>query len=217
MKKTLFFAFAALLVASSITSCKKGENDPGLSFRSRKARLAGEWKMVSGEIKTTSIDITGGTTTTTITTTTLTDTQMTESTSVNGGTPTTSTATITEWSFNIDKAGTYKMTQTLADGSNWTSTDITEGEWVFLGKNKTAELKNKEAIALNTTSSSNSFTFGGTTSSSSYTEDGWGSVEIWTIDQLKNKEMILKGTYKHTDGDDGDSETTEYTITFTQE
>ena len=39
----------AAVVFSSVffTSCKKGENDPGLSFRSRDARLVGEWQLKS--------------------------------------------------------------------------------------------------------------------------------------------------------------------------
>ena len=36
-------AIAALFFAPTFQSCKKGEEDPGLSLRSRTARLAGEW------------------------------------------------------------------------------------------------------------------------------------------------------------------------------
>ena len=38
-----FIVFALLSV--TILACKKGENDPFLSLSSRKARLAGEWKL----------------------------------------------------------------------------------------------------------------------------------------------------------------------------
>ena len=37
-----------IIAAPVITSCKKGEEDPFLSLKSRKARLVGEWKLVSG-------------------------------------------------------------------------------------------------------------------------------------------------------------------------
>jgi len=43
--RTLLLALAALLV---FTSCKKGEDDPSMPFKSRKQRLSGEWRMSSG-------------------------------------------------------------------------------------------------------------------------------------------------------------------------
>lgn len=42
----------AVLITPALESCKKGEEDPGLSLRSRKARLVGEWK-VSNYTETT--------------------------------------------------------------------------------------------------------------------------------------------------------------------
>lgn len=43
MKHILLFPIAALLI---LASCKKGEDDPFLSLRSRDARIRGEWKLV---------------------------------------------------------------------------------------------------------------------------------------------------------------------------
>jgi len=43
LKRISFLALAALFFAPTFQSCKKGEEDPGLSLRSRTARLAGEW------------------------------------------------------------------------------------------------------------------------------------------------------------------------------
>ena len=43
LKRISFLAIAALFFAPTFQSCKKGEEDPGLSLRSRTARLAGEW------------------------------------------------------------------------------------------------------------------------------------------------------------------------------
>ncbi len=43
----LLFAFVCLL---AIPSCKKGENDPFISFRSRDARFTGKWKVVNLEL-----------------------------------------------------------------------------------------------------------------------------------------------------------------------
>ena len=42
LKRISFLAIAALFFAPTFQSCKKGEEDPGLSLRSRTARLAGE-------------------------------------------------------------------------------------------------------------------------------------------------------------------------------
>ena len=50
MKKLLLYVVAIIIMAPAITSCKKGEEDPFLSLRSRKARLVGEWKLVSGSL-----------------------------------------------------------------------------------------------------------------------------------------------------------------------
>jgi hypothetical protein len=48
MRRLSFFCFsiASLLLFSD---CKKGEDDPLLSLRTRKARLAGEWRLLEGE------------------------------------------------------------------------------------------------------------------------------------------------------------------------
>jgi hypothetical protein len=53
MKKLTQSVLAILVVASSITACKKGEDDPFLSLRSRDARLIGEWKLTAVTGKTT--------------------------------------------------------------------------------------------------------------------------------------------------------------------
>jgi hypothetical protein len=46
MKKVFLVMLAALIVIPAFQSCKKGENDPAISFRSRDARLIGNWKLV---------------------------------------------------------------------------------------------------------------------------------------------------------------------------
>jgi hypothetical protein len=48
MKKSVKILLTVCTMASML-SCRKGEDDPLLSLRSRKARVAGEWKMTSGE------------------------------------------------------------------------------------------------------------------------------------------------------------------------
>ncbi len=50
-KKVMIALAVAALVAPTLESCKKGENDPGLSLRSRKGRVAGQWTVKSWEEK----------------------------------------------------------------------------------------------------------------------------------------------------------------------
>jgi hypothetical protein len=46
MKKSLILLATAMLAAASFTGCKKGEEDPGLSLRSRAGRFEGTWALV---------------------------------------------------------------------------------------------------------------------------------------------------------------------------
>lgn len=46
--KKLFLVI--ILIFASLSSCRKGEGDPIISFRSRTYRLTGEWKLKSGSI-----------------------------------------------------------------------------------------------------------------------------------------------------------------------
>lgn len=44
-KNTIILLAALMLISTTAISCKKGKDDPGISLRSRKARMAGEWKI----------------------------------------------------------------------------------------------------------------------------------------------------------------------------
>jgi len=48
MKKII----AAVLIIASFTGCKKGDEDPFISLRSRQNRLVGEWNLVDGKVET---------------------------------------------------------------------------------------------------------------------------------------------------------------------
>jgi hypothetical protein len=195
MKKLIqTLALAAVVVVSgaSFTACKKGENDPGLSLKSRKGRLTGEWKLTKGTETNTSG---GSTSTKNFDGTSLTQTA--------GGGSITGTFAYT---LTIDKEGTYeyKMSETIGGSTN---IDTQKGRWSFLGKNKDGEIKNKEAIVLMETS----YTSGTTSTTTSNPTSG----AIWTIDQLKNKEMIVKGKETYTSG--STTSTFEYSYTFEQD
>lgn len=51
LKYSAFAAFALVALAiPTFTGCKKGENDPGISVKSRDSRISGVWKLTGGSI-----------------------------------------------------------------------------------------------------------------------------------------------------------------------
>jgi len=46
-----------MVILSIFTTCRKGPDDPLVSLRTRKARLAGEWRLQSGNMRVTYVDI----------------------------------------------------------------------------------------------------------------------------------------------------------------
>ncbi len=167
-KKIISFVFSTLIVlgVTTLTSCKKGENDPFLSLKSRKARISGEWKLVSGS-ETSSYSSSSFTSSSAAT--------YTETSYISNG----STYAYSE-KMTINKDGTYKIEVTY-DGDFYTI----KGDWFFAGAVKDLDLKNKEAIVFSTQEYSDP--------SYSETYNGFYSGEVYIIDQLKNKEMIFKG------------------------
>ncbi len=191
MRKAVFMIMVGAL-AFSMTSCKKGANDPALSLKSRKARLAGEWTLKEGEV--VNIYTSSGTSTTY--TTTFTGSNQTYS---DGSSSTTTPYTLT-WEF--DKKGKYNSTE-VDDGDTYTE----EGFWQFLGKSKSAEKKNKEAISIyaRTTVS------GGTTSN--YEGKSNLSDVVYTLDKLSSKELVILYDFKIIDSS-GDTDDYKGTMTF---
>ncbi len=63
MKNSKFLGLVAMLfaVALSFTSCKKGENDPAVSFKSRTARLKGDWILGTKNVTVTTASTVGST------------------------------------------------------------------------------------------------------------------------------------------------------------
>ena len=225
MKKIMFFGLG--LAVLNLTSCKKGENDPGISLRGRKARLTGEWVMKSLENTEKGTELECGfsgcdrvpyTETISVTNGTLSSTKNNE----------TSKATSSiEQKYTFEKDGTYKyyvkVTRLTDEDGNSVSEGYeetnSEGTWAFINKNKEGEYKNKERISLIETSSSTTENDGSvsTTTNGDTYEGDWGADEFIFLDKLSNKELIIKSESKRTYVDDGTTYTDEETSESTWE
>ena len=153
MKRTILMLAAVALIFVA-PSCKKGENDPFLSFKTRDARITGVWTMSALESTNTNTTVTTGTTVINTSTSTFNGTTITETwTSWGGGTYTYSFS----YKLTIEKDGTYMLEQVL-DGDK--SEETGYWSWVDDAKKKTRisiggsvydidQLKNKEIILMN--------------------------------------------------------------------
>ena len=179
MKTQIKIAIAALVLASfAFEGCKKGENDPAISLRTRKARITGDWKVSSGSGTFTS----GNTTTNWI------QTGATYSeTDISG---TNSYGLVVTYSFVKD--GTFKIvtTITLPNVTGYSQVITETGTWNFTGK--IGEDKNKDHILLKTLSEKDVMTVNSNvqTTVNSYTGDS-APTKLYYLDQLKSKEVII--------------------------
>jgi hypothetical protein len=167
--KKIFLVFAiGILVVSFFQSCKKGENDPSISLKSRKARLVGEWVLASGQENIVYGD--GSTKTFTYDGATRIETSSTPD------------AIAYSEDITINKDWTFKSIEHY-------DTDVItrEGYWAFGRKSKELDLKNKETVNFTVKSSVN-------TSGESYVFTGneiINNIITWQLDQLKSKEIIV--------------------------
>ena len=90
-------------------------------------------------------------------------------------------------SWSILKDGTCTFTLSNVDGLSL----VYSGNWMFVGKNKDLDLKNKEAISISVKSAVQTEIDGTYT----YSNTGVKSDVMFVIDQLKGKEMIWKSEY----------------------
>lgn len=177
MKKLLIALLVAVFALPTFNSCKKGENDPGISLNSRKSRLVGEWKLTAG----TAVEN---------------DASTIYNYSYNGSTCVVSGSGNASWSYtesmSIKKDGTFILT-IFDDGDQ----SVLEGNWYFLGANKDEDIKDKEAVDFVYTKWTQTPS-GGTPSVVTFTGffngnmpyNGFGFT--WLLDQLKSKEIIVK-------------------------
>lgn len=194
MKKILI----AVIAIATLVGCKKGENDPALSFRSRDARIVGEWKVSNMNEESSTQD---GTPVTTSRSTTdkFDGSKKSRTVVINGVTqPPNPDNNTYDVQLNILKDGTLEYTEKVTAPNGIVSTYITQGTWNWLDSKK-----NKSTVLL-------SFS-GGTLNG-----------DIYDIDQLKNKEMIFKSESETSDKTTGQAsaadevEKTSMSVTLTQ-
>lgn len=193
--KLILFAF----IITNLASCKKGEDDPFLSVRTRKSRVVGDWTVKSGTM-VYSYSNQNSSSSDNVTFSGIAYTDVSSSTYNNTTTSVTNTGTFS-YKINFVKDGSFKMTQVF-DGSTY----ITNGFWNFtsgIGK-----LKNKEQIVLNVTSQVD----GNSGNTSVFT--GNKSTMTFNIRELRNKKMVL--TSEDTSVDTGTTNSTKEEYTFEQ-
>ena len=165
MKLSYFFLIA--LTFSLFTECRKGENDPFLSLRTRKVRVTGFWKLDAGTYSYFSPNIMD----------LLIEYDGKKATEKLSGRIIETYNYSIEFKINKD----YSFERIIIENG---FSKIEKGAWFFNKKSRELELKNKEAITLSILSIESSGI------KTSYT--GARADEIWLIDKLKNNELILR-------------------------
>jgi hypothetical protein len=177
----------ALVGIVTLQGCKKGENDPLISLKSRDARITGTWELTSQEAEYTYKSEFNGESATETTKQSYDGNMMTETytETYNGQTESESDTYDYSFEMTIDKDGTYSLT-VASDGDKQESS----GNWWWL-----SDKKNKTRIAL---------------------DDDFGSFEIDQL-KNKELILTSETSYKNTDADGYSSEETQsMTMTFTK-
>lgn len=195
MKKTILFLSAIILASIALDSCKKGEDDPTISFKSRKGRVAGDWKVTA--MTSTNSWTSSGVTSTTVYTSN--GTTFTETTTVTGF-PSSTTTGVETAEYTFEKDGTYKY-----NGNNDGDIETGSGTWNFT--DGVGDMKKKSQITMY----EQAFT----------TTSGSGSSQSWTgnyvdyaydLKELRSKKMVWY--QKTSSASSGTSSTYESEITL---
>jgi len=198
--------YITLIILSSISlvlGCKKGKNDPILSLQTRKARMTEEWKIDSWtkNIKHTGTQQNGSPINDELT---FDLTQDSYEASIPWGYfseyPFGGKAIVEKAIWNIDKKGNWERILEYTSSSSFSTKQIIEtkkGVWNFLSKS--SDYKNKERVVFNVLSSyqkvETTTPNGVVNIEEKFQEHNNGEVsEIFEIDQLKSKEIVLKRT-----------------------
>ena len=201
-KQILKLSMAVAIIALVFSGCKKGENDPFISLKSRTSRLTNTWELSAMDYTSTSVN---STYTSSYKYSYSSGIQTVTSTTTVGGSSstTTSTSTLTK-KITFEKDGTYKV-EINDDGDLSTI----EGNWAWLEKSKPAELADKEAVMLSTTKEVDG------SDTDNYSGKSNDFDDMLVFDKLSSKELVVLYDYTNTDSD-GYTYTKKGTITYTK-
>jgi hypothetical protein len=189
------------MFAGIFAGCKKGDDDPAISLRSRKARLTGVWTLTDANYT-----VAGKNTTTTY--------QFDAKTGI-------MTQTFSGGSFSYSNNYTYSRTLTInkdytykdVEVQNGNYTVTTEGYWFFAPKNKDIDVRNKERVVFQKTKVT--VDNKGNVSYNTYAGTSNSQTDIIDLKELRNKKITINLDYTHSD-DDGLVSTITGTETFEQ-
>lgn len=185
--KYLLRCLAAIVLLAIITAlfpaCKKGENDPAFSLRSRKSRISGEWTMESATWNKPDTTVTY-------------DGENMVFSYEAGGDLTTDTLQV-QHHITFNKDGTYKEVIITDYPTDWwgnglpayTLTETVMGLWNFTGGN--SDTKSKSQLLLRVTEVLKNASNAGS-NIDALTYQGQTGGFIYDIDRLAGKELILK-------------------------
>ena len=160
MKKHLLILLGAVL----LFGCKKGDDDPAISFRSRKTRLAGDWHIESGNFNYTA----GG----------YKFSYLFNGTEFSYNDPVSLGKGKYLFNINISKNGTFTMSEIMTG-----SIIDASGNWTF--NSGVGETKKKEEVIFYITTVSKGQSWNGFFNQSSATFK-------YRIKELRNKKMVLE-------------------------
>lgn len=222
INRSLFYLVILSLALPLIESCKKGENDPFLSLSSRESRVEGSWT-VSKMTGTNSSSTLMGATALTSDATMNYDGQ-TETTEFTSGSTTSYDTSHYTYSFTFSKDGTFEsiIDYNYPDDPDDDEVVTRTGTWTFSGG--TGDIKNKENLIISTKALVLSETENGSTTTANYLYDGNYTSDyqgnpintVYSIKQLKSKEMVLTAKIYNTQ-QNGNYSNTDFEITLTQQ
>jgi len=199
MKKYFKLIFLITITSIVFSNCKKGEDDPFLSLRTRTKRLSGEWKLTGAELN---MEENSSYSHSTTHTTFSNDIVIINETY---GNTTDIDTLIYSQILKIDKNGTFNQ-------NYYTDTDAgnREGNWTWLSKNKELGLKNKEAFILTITKEVYN------TDIDTYSGKYIVPEDIYVLKELSNEKLVLTIDYTKTDVD-GNVSFEKGTLTYTKQ
>lgn len=185
-KYPFFVLFLGLGLSLFLVSCKKGEEDPGISFRSRKNRISNNWILQKGAVVIKTYPPTGGSYQTNI----IYNTGGTYKVSSTNGFSDEGAYQI-EFALYRDGRFSKEHNETPLNQTRGTSTE--EGTWHFSGGGGNVE--KRELLVLHKEKSS--FISQNATLNTSINYNGGN---LFDIVRLANKEMILSASQRVTNG-----------------